>query len=324
MKSAIVGTNEHAIFKSDSVPSVGVSSCLLGQKVRYDAGHKKNAFITEDLNKILELVPLCPEVAIGMGVPRQPIRLIKTEKGVRAQGARDPLLDVTDDLKGYARRIAPLVGTFSGYIFKKGSPSCGAYRVKVYNDKGIPCHTGEGVFTETVTRHYPNLPIEEEGRMNNPQLRGSFIKRIFIYHDWQSRIDKGLTIQLFQEFHRIHKFTLLAHDQKHYRDLGKMVAGCNQADLKAVSDDYIEKFMAALKNTPTPHQHINVLMRIIGFLKRQINPRDKVELLRAMQHYRDGKVSCEVPLTLIGHHLNNNPNAYLSTQHYLNHAMPLR
>ncbi len=310
--------------ESKRLPSIGVSSCLMGQPVRFDGNHKKNNLVTEYLKDKFNLVSICPEVAIGMGVPRQPIRLMQAEKNtVRALGVRDHTLDVTDELRNFAVDIAPTLATFSGYIFKKDSPSCGVFGVKLYETEGMSAKSGRGIFAEQVLRANPNMPVEEEGRLNDLELKDNFIRRVFIYHDWQSRVRQGLTCHSFEEFHRIHKFTLLAHDQHCYRQLGKYVAGCTKKELKKRSECYIAEFMNALKNIPTVDQNINVIMHIMGFLKRDLTSTDKAELVRTMNKYRVGDVSREVPLTLISHHLKNYPNQYLSSQHYLNHAMPI-
>jgi uncharacterized protein YbgA (DUF1722 family)/uncharacterized protein YbbK (DUF523 family) len=314
----------NVVSESNSMPSIGVSSCLMGQPVRFDGNHKKNNLVTDDLKDMFNLVSICPEVAIGMGVPRQPIRLMKIEKNtVRALGVRDPALDVTDQLRNLAVDMAPTLATFSGYIFKKDSPSCGVFRVKLYGKEGMPDKSGRGIFSEQVLRGNPNMPAEEEGRLNNFELKDNFIKRVFIYHDWQSRVRQGLTCQSFEEFHRIHKFTLLAHDQACYRRLGKYVADSTNTELSKRSEYYITEFMNALKTIPTADQNINVIMHIMGFLKRNITASDKAELVRTMEKYRAGAVSKDVPLTLISHHLKNHPNQYLSSQHYLNHGMPI-
>jgi len=314
----------YVVSESKRLPSIGVSSCLMGQPVRFDGNHKKNNLVTEYLKDLFNLVSICPEVAIGMGVPRQPIRLMKTEKNtVRALGVRDHALDVTDELRNFADDISLTLATLSGYIFKKDSPSCGVFGVKLYGSEGMPAKTGRGIFSEQVLRANPNMPVEEEGRLNDLELKDNFIKRVSVYHGWQSRVLQGLTRHSFEEFHRIHKFTLLAHDQPCYRRFGKYVAGCTKNELNKRSEYYIAEFMDALKIIPTVDQNINVIMHIMGFLKRDITASDKAELVRTMEKYRVGAVSKDVPLTLIAHHLKNYPNQYLSSQHYLNYGMPI-
>ncbi len=314
----------YLMSESNGRPSIGVSSCLMGQPVRFDGNHKESHLVTEYLKDLFNLVPICPEVAIGMGVPRQPIRLMKREKGaVRALGVRDAALDVTDALRNFADDIAPTLATFSGYIFKKDSPSCGVFGVKLYGSEGMPAKKGRGIFAEQVLRANPNMPVEEEGRLNDLELKDNFIKRVFIYHEWQSRVRQGLSCHSFEEFHRIHKFTLLAHDQPCYRRLGKYVADGTKNELNKRSEYYIAEFMKALKIIPTVDQNINVIMHIMGFLKRDITASDKAELIRTIEKYRAGDVSKDVPLTLISHHLKNHPNHYLTSQHYLSHGMPI-
>jgi len=304
-------------------PRIGVSSCLMGQRVRYDGGHKKNPFISGPLANKFEIVPICPEVAIGMSIPREPIRLVNTGEGIRARGLREPRMDVTDRLQHFAGNMVPLLKTLSGYVFKKDSPSCGVFRVKIYDEDGIPVRRGQGIFAHEVIRGHPYMPIEEEGRLNDATLRTNFLKRVLIYHDWQMWMQNGLTARSLQDFHRIHKFTLLAHDQKRYRKLGRFVAGCRQCDIEPAANYYITEFMRALCRIPTPSQHVNVMMHVMGFLKHGLHSGSKAELLLAIHKYRVGEISRDVPMTLIGHHLKSHPNEYLSGQHYLKCALPL-
>jgi len=323
MSTGNFGTEINNLSNNIKVPRIGVSSCLMGNNVRFDGGHKNNRFITVSLNDKFDLVPICPEVAIGLGVPREPIRLIKTEDSIHARGVRNEKLDVTDDLKQYAGDIGPLLATLSGFIFKMGSPSCGLSRVKIYDLQGLLSQPGQGIFSEALSRAYPNMPVEEEGRLNNPELKDNFLQRVFIYNDWITRLHDGLTINSLEEFHRTYKFTLLAHDQARYRMLGRHVAQSSATDINNAGEYYISEFMKALKNITTPKTHTNTLLHIMGFLKHQIESSDKEELLQAIHNYHHGHIPRAVPLTLIGHHLRRHPDKYLSSQHYLKYPLPI-
>ena len=161
---------------------VGISSCLLGQAVRYDGGHKYSDCIAESLGQQFDLVPYCPEVAIGLGVPRPPIRLIQGMHGTRACRIAEPAFDVTDPLAAYAGSVAAQRHDVSGYIFKSGSPSCGMQGVPVFAAGGIPVSAGVGVYAATLMRLLPELPCEDELRLMNAEVRESFIERVLAYH----------------------------------------------------------------------------------------------------------------------------------------------
>jgi uncharacterized protein YbgA (DUF1722 family)/uncharacterized protein YbbK (DUF523 family) len=300
---------------------VGVSSCLLGQQVRFDGNHKHNKTITDALGQYWQYLPLCPEMAIGMGVPRRPIRLHGDETTPRAIGVSDPSVDVTQALTDYGQRKAQELTHISGYIFKKGSPSCGMERVKVYKGKNDLLSTrGVGLYARQIMLAQPLLPVEEEGRLADEGLRENFVQRVHVYHAWQQLQHGGLTARKLIDFHTQIKFTLLAHCEPTYRELGRLLAGLSKQRLQSVADEYIAQLMSALKKPATRTRHSNVMMHIMGFLKRHINRGDKQELIDAIRHYKLGRVSIEVPLVLLRHHLRYAPSSYLQQQFYLQRA----
>lgn len=297
---------------------VGTSSCLLGEEVRYDGGHKRNVYILKSLANHFQLVPFCPEMGAGLGTPRPPVRLVKTDVGLRARGVSDANLDVTDALQAFSDRIVSQLNDLSGYIFKKGSPSCGMERVKIYTEAGMPVESGSGIFAATVMQQLPLLPVEEEGRLMDPVLRENFIERVFVYHRWQELLRQGLTPASLVEFHTDHKFTLLAHDEPAYREMGRIVADAGTTDLQAKAEEYAGMMMKALKKIATRKQHTNVLTHIMGFLKTHIDSEDKQELLEVLERYRLGLLPLIVPITLLKHHLRRYPQEYIQRQHYMN------
>ena len=296
---------------------LGISSCLLGQEVRYDGGHKHNGYITESLGQFFEFVPFCPEVAIGLGVPRPPIRLVKGVDGTRARGIKNPTLDVTDRLAEYAAKVAPKLRGVSGYILKKGSPSCGMERVKVYGRQGVSVSAGAGIYAGALMELLPELPFEEEGRLMDPVLRENFIERVFVYHRWQQLAGQRLTARRLVEFHTRHKFIVLAHDEKRYRELGRLVATADRRGIAAIGQDYITLLMQALRKPATRTRHSNVLQHLFGFFKNNLDAGDKRELLALIDSYRRGHVPLVVPITLIRHYLRRFPEPYVSAQYYL-------
>ncbi len=301
----------------DTKIRLGVSSCLLGQKVRFDGNHKHDSFLTGTLGEFFEWVPVCPEVAIGLGVPRPPIRLVGSAASPRAVGVRDPERDVTGKLAAYGRRQARELDDISGYIFKSKSPSCGMERVKIYQRAGVPAAAGRGIYAEAFLSAQPWLPAEEEGRLGNPRLRENFIERVFVYRRWQQLTDRGLTVSRLVEFHTRHKLALMAHDVESYRGLGRLVAQAGKRNLKEFGHDYIGRLMEALKRPATPARHANVLMHLMGYLKKKLDATDKAELLEMIHAYRRGQAPFAAPLTLLKHHFRRYPDPDVTQQSYL-------
>ncbi len=297
---------------------IGISSCLLGAAVRYDGGHKRDAYITGTLARCFEFVPVCPEVAIGLGTPRPPIRLVHTDEGVRVRDKDDGSRDVTDALRDFARATASrLGGGISGYIFKRASPSCGMERVKVYDPQGRPGRRSAGAYAGALMAALPLLPCEEEGRLGDPDLRENFIERVFVFHRWQRLLGAGLTPAKLVAFHTAHKFLVLAHNQAAYRRLGRLVARAGEPGLDGLAAEYARELMAALRRRATPGRHANVLEHLFGFVSRHLDAGDRAEMVGILADYRAGLLPRVVPLTLLRHHFRRHPNPYVAGQVYL-------
>jgi uncharacterized protein YbgA (DUF1722 family) len=233
-------------------------------------------------------------------------------------GVDDPELDVTEDLVAYGQSVAARLNDVSGYIFKRGSPSCGMERVKIYSDRGMPVDSGAGFYAQTIMQALPLLPAEEEGRLMDPVLRENFVERVFVYHRWQSLCRSELTPADLVDFHTNHKFSILAHDETTYRKLGQIVAEAGSADLRQLVESYATLLMTAMKKRATRKLHSNVLMHIMGYLKDKIDGGDKAELLDVIEKYRVGQIPLIVPVTLLKHHLRRYPDPYIARQYYLN------
>ena len=296
---------------------IGISSCLLGERVRFDGNHKQDSYILGTLSQVFEFVPICPEVAIGLGVPREPIRLEGEPEAPRALGVRTKTLDVTDALEGYGRRVAAELEDISGYILKSKSPSCGMERVKVYRGD-MPSRQGRGIFARVLLQARPLLPAEEEGRLGDPVLRENFIERVFAYRRWQALAAAGPTPSGLVRFHTIHKLALMAHSPEAYQRLGRLVAGVGRHPSEALAAQYIEDFMAALRQRATRQRHTNVLQHLMGYLKKTLSRADKAEMLDLIDAYRRGLVPLIVPVTLLKHHFRQHPDPYVDQQTYLN------
>ncbi len=296
---------------------VGISSCLLGEEVRYDSGHKRNRYITQILGQFFEFVPACPEVAIGLGVPRPPIRLTGDPENPNAVGVTDSTFDVTEKLDQYARSRVETTRTFSGYIFKRGSPSCGMERVKVFDASGMPSKHGAGVFAKRLMDEIPLMPTEEEGRLTDPVLRENFVTRVYVYDRWKRMLADEITAAKLVQFHTRHKMLIRAHGEVGYQRLGRLVADAGKRDISELADEYVGLLMKTLKRPATRKQHSNVLSHLAGYLKRNIDSGDKAELVRLIDEYRQGRVPLVVPVTMLKHHFRRCPDPYVGHQFYL-------
>lgn len=302
--------------------TLGISSCLLGQTVRYDGGHKKLGFATDELSRHFEFLPVCPEMAIGLGTPRPTLRLVRdSRERVRVQQSRDASVDVTDDLIAVADDTASRARHISGYVVCAKSPSCGMERVPVVDDNGHALgKIGAGAYTARLMEKLPLLPVEENGRLNDALLRENFVLRVTAYHRWQQLNLAGLSAAALQDFHRRHKFLLLAHNQTIYRELGPLVAGAT-SNLEATAEDYIQRFMAALARPAQRGNHSNTLMHLQGFLKDHLDSEERQDLSAQIGQYREGTLPLLVPLALIERYARKYRVDYLLDQYYF-HPYP--
>ncbi|MDO6459485.1 DUF523 and DUF1722 domain-containing protein [Granulosicoccaceae sp. 1_MG-2023] len=297
-------------------PLIGVSSCLLGQPVRYDGGHKHARYITDELSAHFDFLPVCPEVAIGLGIPRPTIRLRRIGGDIRLVDGKDDSLDYTDRMREFADGLMPDLAGLSAYIFKKGSPSCGMTRVPVVDQPDRPrSYDGRGIFCEAFKARYPLVPTEEEGRLNDPAIRENFFERVFAWHRWQ-QLDEH-SVSGFIGYHAAHKLMLMARGGHCYAELGRLVAGVRREDLPSRRREYIQRFMEIMAEHPDRGRQVNVLMHVMGYFKKSLDGHDKQELLRLFEAYKAGDVPLVAPLILLKHHLRVFPDPYLQTQHYL-------
>ncbi len=312
-----------ANLQGDKIP-VGISSCLLGEKVRFDGQHQLDSYIEKTLGEHFAFRAFCPEVAIGLGIPRRPIRLIAVHAGgegdaaeqIRCVSTVDDQLDYTDALTDCANEQQSWQQGLCGYILKKSSPSCGMERVKVY-DGARPRRDGVGIYAATLMKNFPDLPVEEEGRLGASVLRENFIQRVYVMHRWKGLQSQGLTVGGLVNFHARHKLILMSHCQKSYRALGPLVASANRGNLAEISARYIHELMQALKVKATRGNHVNVLQHIQGYLKQQLDADDKAELSESIAQYLRGQVPLIVPITLLNHHFRRNPNEYIRDSWYM-------
>jgi uncharacterized protein YbgA (DUF1722 family)/uncharacterized protein YbbK (DUF523 family) len=297
---------------------IGISSCLLGENVRYDGGHKRDAYLVETFGPFIEWVPVCPEVEMGLGTPRETLRLVRIGEEVRMVMPKTGA-DHTDAMRSYAeRRLNELAQEdLCGYILKKGSPSCGMERVRVFDLHGVPAKSGRGLFAEALLRHFPNLPVEEEGRLYDPRLRENFIERVFAYHRLRALFAGRWNLGELVAFHTSHKLLLMAHSPRAYAALGRLVAGGKALPRPELRLRYEEGFMQALAEMATTRRQTNVLQHMVGYLRPHLDEASRRELHSLLEDYRHGLIPLIVPLTLIRHYVRRFEIPYLCGQVYL-------
>lgn len=305
------------MYKFDSQKiQIGISACLLGQQVRFDGGHKRSAYCDKELINFFEFRPVCPEMAIGMGSPRPSIRQIKYQGKISLQSA-DGQIDVTESMQQFSEHHVTQLSYLSGFLLCPKSPTCGMERVLEYPpNSNNGTKTGIGVFARVLMEQYPELPVEESGRLHDMVLRENFFTRVYAYHDWQTLLAGGLTKHKLLTFHARYKYLLMAHSQKTYRELGPLLADLSE-ELKPQADQYFKGFMKALKCHATRRNHTSTLQHIQGYFKKVLSKKQKAELSEAILEYRQGLQPLLVPITLINHYLREFPTPYIEEQVYL-------
>lgn len=298
---------------------IGISSCLLGEKVRYDGGHKKDEFLTSHFGRYVEWVPMCPEFEIGLGVPRESLRLVSTGNDTRLIAPRSGL-DHTDQMNLWTKQQAGVLVDqgLCGFVLKRSSPSCGLERVKVYSDSGMPQRDGRGLFATGIAERFPNLPMEEEGRLNDPRLRENFVSRVFSYKRWMDLQKQNFTRARIMQFHAHHKYVLMAHEQAGVRRLGNLIGNADGSmPARKLGEEYFKAFCAVMHRTPTRRNHTNVLQHLAGYFSAKLDSGDRAELADVIERYRLDRLPLIVPIAFIRHYVHKFNVEYLQDQVYL-------
>ncbi len=298
---------------------VGASACVLGEKVRFDGQHKRDTYVVDVLGNYFEFVPVCPEVEVGMGVPRESVRLVGDPDNPRMVGRKSGK-DWTEIMKDFTqKRLKHLEDeNLSGYILKKDSPSCGMERVKIYTDRGMPSRKGRGLWGAALTEYFPILPVEEEGRLNDLKLRDNFVVRVFAYNRLNNLFSGRFARKEVIDFHTAHKYLMLAHNPRAYITLGRLVADIKKYNPNEFKSEYSRVFMEGLCYKSTTRKNVNVLLHIMGFLKEHLTKPEKTDILEVIENYRKEIIPLIVPLTLISHYIKKHNIDYILDQVYLN------
>jgi len=297
---------------------IGISARLLGEKVRYDGGHKRDIYLVETFGRHVEWVPVCPEVELGLGTPRETLRLVRISNDIRMVMPKTGT-DHTENMRTYAtHRVRELAReNLNGYILKKDSPSCGMERVRIFDSQGVPAKSGRGLFAEVLLQHFPHLPVEEEGRLCDPRLRENFIERVFAYARLQSLFSAHWRFGDLVAFQTAHKLLLMAHSPQAYRSLGRLVAEGKSVPRVELRERYESEFMGALREMATTKRQVNVLQHMVGYFSKRLDVDSRQELQAVIHDYHSGIVPLVVPLTLINHYVRKYDVAYLRGQVYL-------
>lgn len=300
-------------------PRVGVSTCLLGEPVRYDGGHKRDRFLTDTFGKFVEWVPVCPEVESGMPVPRESMHLEGDPDHPRLVTTRTKR-DLTGQMRSWAhRRVRQLESeNLVGFIFKSNSPSSGMERVRVYDRNGMPHKVGSGLYARAFMDHFPLLPVEEDGRLHDIHLRENFIERIFCLARYRRVMHPRVGAGRLVRFHTDHKIQLMAHSPKHLKEMGRLVARAKQVRPAELASRYEELLLEALRLRATTAKNVNALQHMQGYFKKQLDAREKQEMVDLLSEYRRGLVPLIVPVTLVRHYVRKYQQPYLAGQSYLN------
>lgn len=297
---------------------LGVSTCLLGGEVRYDGQHKLDRFIRDTLGRYVDLVPVCPEVECGLGVPREAMRLVGDLQAPRLVTVKTGI-DHTDRMLAWARmRVRALESEdLCGYVFKSKSPSSGMARVKVYDEDGVPRHAGVGLFARVFMDHFPLLPVEEEGRLHDLKLRETFVESVFTLMRWRQAMARGRTPRSLVEFHSSHKLLIMSHSETYMREMGKLVAAGQAMPAEERFDRYQELLLRAVRLPTTVHKNVNVMQHAMGYFRKVLSADEKQEMLETLTLYQDSVVPLVVPITLLKHYVRKYDQPYLRQQLYL-------
>jgi uncharacterized protein YbgA (DUF1722 family)/uncharacterized protein YbbK (DUF523 family) len=305
---------------------LGISSCLLGENVRYDGGHKLDRFLRDTLGQYVEYVPVCPEVEMGLPTPREALRLVEREDGPHLVFSRSGG-DVTETMLAWAhKRVRELEKEdLCGFIFKARSPSSGMERVKLYDRNGVPHKEGVGIFARTFMEHFPLLPVEGEGRLHDARLRENFIECIFTFRRWRNLLAGGRTAARLVDFHSCHKLLILSHSPEIYREMGRLVAAAGSQPAEGLFEGYQQLLMKGMRLRTTVRKNCNVLQHLLGYFKANLSADEKLELLAVIENYRQEHVPLIVPIILINHYVRKYEQPYLQQQVYLNpHPLELQ
>jgi uncharacterized protein YbgA (DUF1722 family)/uncharacterized protein YbbK (DUF523 family) len=324
IKSVTLSSNEITQPKKDSAGEtplihVGLSACLAGHEVRYNGGHSQSRFCLDTLSQYFSFKTFCPEVAAGFSVPRPTMRLVGDPANPRLTYSDNDDANLTQQLNDAIHPQLAKLDHLDGYVLMKNSPSCGYERVKVYQANGHPHTTRrQGIFTEQLQKKYPLLPIEEDGRLNDPRLRENFILRVYAHYNFRHEVQANLSLHSLIKFHSRYKYSLMAHHQVLYKKLGKMLSNIGDNSIEDVSNSYFKLFMQALAKPASVKNQTNTLLHILGYLKKSVSSESRIKIANIIHKYRQRKLPLITPITLLSHYIEQHGSLYIREQRYFN------
>jgi len=304
---------------------VGVSACIIGDEVRYNGQAAEDRFVNRELSNFVDFVKVCPEVRIGLGIPRETIRLVKKKEGIRLVNHGGDK-DFTEAMETFSKKSASNMKRekISGFIFKKSSPSCGAFRIKVYNESGVTQNERSiGMYSSYIQKKFPWLPVEEDGRLNDSALRHNFIARIFAIKRWQENVEENLSMKSLISFHQTHKYMLMSYGQLALKELGRLVANGEGKSIEDLSQEYLHKFAKISQKPASRSKHVNVLFHLIGYFTHHLDDFDRQEMVDDVEKYRKGFRPLVMPISRIRHYAKKYNVEYLQNQAYLDYPEEL-
>lgn len=298
---------------------VGISSCLLGNEVRYDGQHKLDRFLRDELGEYLEWYPVCPEVECGLPIPREAMRLVGDDPERPRLLTVNTKVDLTEKMEKFVqKRLDQLEKEdLRGFVFKVKSPTSGMRGVKIYTEQGMPSRRGSGIFAREFMKRFPHIPVEDEGRLHDAGIRENFIERLFVYDRWRSFLNDEKNVKGLVTFHTEQKYLLMAHAPDLLRQMGKTVAAVKKETLDKDLQRYQELLLTAMKRKATVKKNVNVLHHIMGYFKDQLTADEKQELLEIIEKYAESYAPLIVPVVLLQHYVRKYDEPYLKNQYYL-------
>lgn len=306
----------HADLMDHKIP-VGISSCLLGDNVRFNGGHSRSSYCDQALSPYFDYQKFCPEMAAGFGTPRPTLRLEGDPNSPRMTYSNKKGGDISAEFMKASTPYVETLAHLDGYILMKNSPSCGLERIKVYQENGHPhMKRSPGLFTKALQERFPLLPIEEDGRLNDPLLRENFLMRVFVHHEFRHCVNAAPSMKALIAFHSRYKYLVMAHSQPAYKALGRLLSGNDPRPIIELKDAYFETLMTTLSKPAKRKNHCNVLMHLVGYLKRSVDVSIRRDILTVIEQYRRGEVNLATPMTLLHHYLKHYGSQYIKEQRY--------
>lgn len=307
-------------------PLIGISTCLLGENVRYDGGHALDRYLRDKLGGFVDYIAVCPEVDCGLNTPREAMRLVEVNDSLRLLTQKTGI-DLTGRLTSWMDSSLRSLSkqALCGFVFKSKSPSSGMRDVKRYNRDGQVTGKGAGLFAAAFMEMFPLVPVEDEGRLNDDKLRENFIERVFVFWRWHRLTIGKKSIAALQNFHAAHKYLIMAHNPSTLKSLGALIAKSKLGSIEAIYTQYVTLLMPALKYIATVKKNTDVLFHLMGYFKKHLTMDEKAELSETIGRYHAGLTPLLVPLTLINHYVRKFKPVYLADQYYLNpHPLELK